>query len=120
MYGVKKTRVINYVGTVAINALRTEVTQIRLGRWRITRLRITFLPGQSNSLFVRPQAVDIGGAVNDLFQPAVEVTGDDWSLVINDIPYEFEPGSSVCVVFRNSSDRHARLYNVQIEMEEIN
>ena len=80
---------------------------------------MTFLPGQAGSLFIRPQALDISGARNDLLQPSAEVTGDDWVAYFHDIPFRFDPGSAIRFELRNASPRQPRRFQLQLTLEEV-
>jgi len=113
------TRAINHAGSVTRASTLVIETPIQSQSWRIKTLRITFLPGQAGSLFVRPQARDISGARNDLLQPSVEVTGDDWVAYFHDIPFRFDPGSAIRFELRNASPRQPRRFQLQLTLEEV-
>lgn len=113
-------RVLNFSGVVPIAGTMTLVQQITGSRsWRIATLRIVFLPGQAGTLFVRPQARDISGARNDIFQPDPEITGDDWVSELHDVPFDFIPGTAIQIELRNTAARHTRRYAIQIVLHEI-
>lgn len=113
------TRAINHAGSVARASSLVLESPIQSRSWRIKTLRITFLPGQARSLFIRPQALDISGARNDLLQPSPEVTGDDWVAHFNDLPFRFDPGSAVRFELRNASPRQPRWYQIEVTLEEV-
>ena len=113
------TQAINHAGSVARASVLVLETPIQSRSWRIKTLRMTFLPGQAGSLFIRPQALDISGARNDLLQPSPEVTGDDWVAHFSDLPFRFDPGSTVRFMVSNGSPRQPRRFQIQVTLEEV-
>lgn len=113
------SRVINFGGVIPAASRRDESFAFVDRNWMARAIRINFLPGQGGTLFIRPQAQEKMGALNDILQPHPEITGDDWTLNLQDIPFLFVRGTALVFAIRNTSARQSRRYSIQVMLEEV-
>lgn len=87
--------------------------------FEIEELLIVYQVGQVNELFVRPRIELICGSFEDILLPDPELTGDDISVVVKDIPTKLDPGTALRIEARNASTTATRRFLVIARIREV-